>query len=616
MGTGCGRGRFVARVALGLVGCLVVVGLPEVPLLFSEHAVLAGPPPTGHYLGGWGVENSSLSPYQSNFPEPGPLSDVASISAGAFTDLTAQTDNFVVAAKSDGSVWAWGDNTFGQLGNGGTTASTTPAQVPGVSGIVQVAAGGGFVLALGSDGTVWSWGNNSLGQLGNGNSSGGSSPTPAQVPGLSGITQVAAGGYFGLAVGSDGTVWSWGDNSLGQLGNGDTSGSPSATPAKVTNPDGSTFSATSVTAGLTFALAVRSDQTVWGWGEDATDQLGDPSGNTAYNPEQVQGISQATAVAASGGTISSNWQGTGVSFALRTDGTVWAWGDDSSRELGDPGFGNPPNPTPAAVPGVAGAVAIAAENDDTAANFSTLPGEAGYAVLSDGTAVSWGGFGENEIDGRGPVNGPARQVPDIREGRTIATGDAIGMVLADVPIGPAADETLGRQNAGECTQGAVNTVPHYPVNIMTGNFTQSVTDLTVPGRGIPLTLTRTYNSALANGSTGLGNGWSFNYGMGLNVLANGDAVLTQENGAQVTFYPTTNGFFQSTERVTQTLKGNSDGTYTLTRPNGDTFAFSSTGLLQSEADRNGNPTTLTYGNNGGPAWSRASPTRRCRRPAW
>jgi alpha-tubulin suppressor-like RCC1 family protein len=109
------------------------------------------------------------------------------------------------AVGPGGNVWAWGDNSFGQLGNGTTTLSDTPVLVPGLSAVTQVAAGADYVLALKSDGTVWAWGRNDSGSLGDGTTT--NRPRPQRVPGLTGITQVVAEGAS-FAVRSDGTMFS------------------------------------------------------------------------------------------------------------------------------------------------------------------------------------------------------------------------------------------------------------------------------------------------------------------------------------------------------------------------------------------------------------------------
>jgi alpha-tubulin suppressor-like RCC1 family protein len=137
--------------------------------------------------------------------------------------------NFTVFLKSDGTVWAWGSNSDGQLGNGTTTDSSIPVQVSGLSDVIAVAAGSAHTIALKGSGTVWAWGSNSNGQLGNGTTT--DSSTPVQVNGLSGMIAVAAGSAHTISAKGDGAVWAWGSNSNGQLGNGATT--DSSTPIQV-----------------------------------------------------------------------------------------------------------------------------------------------------------------------------------------------------------------------------------------------------------------------------------------------------------------------------------------------------------------------------------------------
>jgi alpha-tubulin suppressor-like RCC1 family protein len=147
---------------------------------------------------------------------PGPVSGLSNVIA------IAAGDTHTVALKSDGTVWTWGDNSFGQLGDGTTTLRTTPVQVSGLGNVLAIAAGVWHTVALKSDGSVWVWGDNNSGQLGNGTADTSPHPTPNQASGLSSIIAIEAGEHHVVALKSDGTVWTWGNNGLGQLGDGTT----------------------------------------------------------------------------------------------------------------------------------------------------------------------------------------------------------------------------------------------------------------------------------------------------------------------------------------------------------------------------------------------------------
>jgi alpha-tubulin suppressor-like RCC1 family protein len=237
------------------------------------------------------------------------------------TQLALSDDYNGYAVGPGGTVWAWGDNHWGQLGNGTTTSSATPILVPGLSGITQVSAGGGYALARGADGSVWAWGHNYYGTLGDGTTADQWLPERSQY--LSRITQVVAAGFTSYAVRSDGTLLSWGDNLSGQLGNG-TAGGYTTSPAPVPGLPGVTQVASS---GIS-ALAVDNlAERVWAWGDNLCGELGDGTTKPAYSPELIglTGVSQ----------VMQGTEGPGgaASAAIRWDGRLWTWGCNATGWL-------------------------------------------------------------------------------------------------------------------------------------------------------------------------------------------------------------------------------------------------------------------------------------------
>jgi hypothetical protein len=174
------------------------------------------------------------------------------------TPAAAAGDMHSLALRGDGSVWAWGDNANGQLGDETLNSHPTPVQVPGLNSVTAIATGSAHSLALRANGTVWAWGSNAEGQLGDGTLN--PHPTAVQVPGLNNITAIAAGGSFSLALRKDGTVWAWGRNTEGELGDG--SLFPRLTPVQVSG----LTDVTAIAAGRLHSLAVRGDGIVWAWG--------------------------------------------------------------------------------------------------------------------------------------------------------------------------------------------------------------------------------------------------------------------------------------------------------------------------------------------------------------
>jgi len=218
-----------------------------------------------------------------------------------------------------------GLNNAGQLGDGTTTSRAAPVNVQGLTNVVQVAAGGlpgwaGHSVALKSDGTVWTWGDGKHGQLGQGSNT--SNPVPTQVPGLTGIVQIAANGDNTYALKSDGTVYAWGDDGFDQIGN-PSSANNQNTPLQVQNLSG----VTAIAADGTAALAIKTDGTVWAWGDNNTGELGDGAACGKYCVTPVQAIGLTSTGSIAGGYVHS--------LAETIDGSVYAWGGNSAGQLGN-----------------------------------------------------------------------------------------------------------------------------------------------------------------------------------------------------------------------------------------------------------------------------------------
>jgi alpha-tubulin suppressor-like RCC1 family protein len=242
------------------------------------------------------------------------LSDVVAVDGGR---------DFGLAVFQNGTVYAWGSNQQGDLGNGSGLSSPTPRRIPGLQGVVQVSAGNNHSLALLSNGTVMAWGDNLYGDLGLGSTRLHERPVP--VPGLSDVVAVSAGCDWSLALLSNGVVMAWGLNADGQLGNGTTS--PSYVPIVVSGlPPIRHISAGGNYADDGHALAVDQKGKVWAWGDNAQGQLGDPSaGSKVLTPIEVQGLSNITSASAGGVH----------SLAVdATSGTLWVWGAGKEGQLG------------------------------------------------------------------------------------------------------------------------------------------------------------------------------------------------------------------------------------------------------------------------------------------
>jgi len=284
---------------------------------------------------GVGSKDSSYMPLQVHGPYgEGYLTGITRLAAG---------DVHSLAVKDDGTLWAWGDNKYGKLGIGTYDEHhTVPYQVRGpdnagfLTDVVDAAAGDNHSLALRRDGTVYACGYNLSGQLGSNDLNYYRSPhqvhgpVSGDEPYLTGIKQVAAGANFSLALKSDGTLWSWGEGGRGQLGLH--SNNDHTVPYQVHGPGNVGFltDVVDIAAGDHHSLALKSDGTVWAWGEGGSGQLGVHSDNDHTVPYQVHGPGNVGFLCGIIGVAA----GDDFSLALKDDGTVWSWGECEFGQLG------------------------------------------------------------------------------------------------------------------------------------------------------------------------------------------------------------------------------------------------------------------------------------------
>jgi hypothetical protein len=262
------------------------------------------------YSWGGGTSGQLGDNSSANSTTPVAVSTSGALSGKVITDMSGGT-GFVVACTSDGGIYTWGGATNGKLGNGTTTGNvTTPAKLEGVftgKRVVAVSAGGTFAAALTSDGRVYTWGNNSQGQLGDGGPvvPSTNNPTPAGVsgtglPGGKTIAKITCTQSAVYALARDGTLYAWGIGGLGGLGNGTTVSS--STPAQVDVSgvlSGKTIA--DIAGGNNFALALTTEGKLYSWGTNASGQLGDGTTDQRNNPIAVD-VSASSAL--NGKTVS------------------------------------------------------------------------------------------------------------------------------------------------------------------------------------------------------------------------------------------------------------------------------------------------------------------------
>jgi alpha-tubulin suppressor-like RCC1 family protein len=319
-----------------------------------------------------------------------------------FIDCKART---AAAIRADGTLWTWGRATYGVLGDNTTTSRSSPGTTSvGGTNWDEVATSTAHMIAVKNDGTLWTWGRNSSGQLGTNTTTNRSSPavTASDATGDS-WKHAAAGGDSSAAVKNTGTLWTWGLNSSGQLGDGTTTNRSSPVQVGTADTWDKVVICNITTAGSAFAAAIKTDRTLWTWGGNLRGQLGDGSTTARSSPQTVAG----------GGTT---WKdvacGDEHAVAVKYDGTLWTWGQNTSGELGVAGSSRS---SPATVSGGG----TTWKEISAATNISA-------AIKSDGTLWTWGanlvgGLGDGTTTNR---TSPVTTVGGLINWKHIAVGGA------------------------------------------------------------------------------------------------------------------------------------------------------------------------------------------------
>ena len=274
------------------------------------------------------------------------------------------SEYFVVTTKTDGTLWTWGRNTNGELGQNNTVQYSSPVQIPGTTWSPEVSVGSATATAIKTDGTLWTWGNNYNGYLGHNE---GYSPSkkalssPTQIPGTT-WSKAFIGAYNGAAVKTDGTLWMWGRNNEGNCAQNQTSTEVFSSPIQI----GGDTNWSTVHVGSKNAAAVKTDGTLWCWGQGNAGMLAQNNTVQYSSPVQVPGT-----------TWSDVWTNEALAAAMTTNGELFVWGSNSDGRLGQ-------NQTPTQYDNASSPIQISGEWS----KFSYVTYLGWRAIKTDGTM--WG----------------------------------------------------------------------------------------------------------------------------------------------------------------------------------------------------------------------------------
>jgi alpha-tubulin suppressor-like RCC1 family protein len=435
-----------ATIAVLAAGATSALGVgPTTPAGASSTSSLYGWGLNSNYQLGDGSTTNAVSPELITLP-----SWVTPIAGAVGGDHT-------LIIGSDENLYAWGYNAYGQLGIGTVGAQSAPVTVSMPAGVtpLSVAAGNDHSLAIGSDGTVYAWGYNAFGQLGNGTTTDSHVPIAVSLPAGVSANAIAAGAFFSMALGSDGNVYTWGDGANGALGNGGTANEE--TPVEVPLPAGVT--ATAIAAERYSALVIGSNGVLYAWGRNSHGELGNGGTSEADSPVTVSTPDGVTASAIAGGGRHA--------LMIGSDGNLYAWGYNAYGQVGNETTTVQPTPVQVALPSGVEPVAIAGGMNSS------------YTIGSDGNLYAWGYNGDGELGNGGTINSetlapvslPALSLPatGVFSGSSSETGFAV------------ATTTTTTTQSGNCTAGFDQPCMAVPPGY---NSSQMVLDETFPGPGL------------------------------------------------------------------------------------------------------------------------------------
>jgi alpha-tubulin suppressor-like RCC1 family protein len=278
----------------------------------------------------WGYNEFGQIGDNTNSPAPFTGSNIRSTPRQEFTNSNnwkqvSFGEYTASAIKSDGTLWSWGYNGYGQIGDNSIVNKTTVRQESTSStNWKQISRGASFSAAIKTDGTLWLWGRNDYGQLGDNTTASRSTPRQ-EFTSSTNWKQVTAGGFHCLAIKSDGSLWGWGYNEFGTVGDNTSS---SVTPPNRSTPTqvGTATNWKQVGAGRIHSLGIKTDGTLWGWGRNVSGPVGDNTNAHRSTPRQVGAETNWKYVATTIGHHSA---------AIKTDGTLWCWGYNSHGQIGD-----------------------------------------------------------------------------------------------------------------------------------------------------------------------------------------------------------------------------------------------------------------------------------------